>query len=64
MLVRRMLQTVSWAALAGTILPSCLFLTSHVGLDRMKTAMLAATIVWFAATPLWMHRKADQAQGT
>jgi hypothetical protein len=54
--MRRIVQIISWAALAATILPPVLFLTGHMTLDQLKLAMLAATIVWFAATPLWMGR--------
>ena len=61
--IRRVLQTVSWLALAGTILPSCLFLAGQMGSDAVKTAMLAATIAWFVATPLWMLDKPDEASG-
>jgi hypothetical protein len=54
--MRLLLQIVSWAALATTIAPAVLFLTGHVTLDQTKWSMLLATIVWFAATPLWMGR--------
>ncbi len=59
--IRRTLQVISWLALAGTILPSCLFLTGQTGLDGVKTVMFAATIAWFVATPLWMLEKPDEA---
>jgi hypothetical protein len=57
MAIRRILQVVSWLALAATIVPPVLFLTERMELGQMKTWMLAATIVWFAATPLWMGRE-------
>lgn len=53
---RPILQVVSWLALAGTVLPSCLFVANSMELDSVKTAMLVATVVWFVATPLWMQR--------
>jgi len=59
--IRRVLQIVSWLALAGTILPSCVFLAGQMGLDAVKTTMLVATVAWFAATPFWMTDKADEA---
>jgi hypothetical protein len=54
--MRRVLQIISWAALAATVAPPVLFLTGRITLDQSKLAMLVATIVWFAATPLWMGR--------
>ncbi len=59
--MRRSLQIISWLALAGTILPSCIFLAGRMELDTVKTLMLAATIAWFVATPLWMFGPADEA---
>ena len=54
--MRLVLQIVSWASLAATIVPSILFLAGHITLDQSKWYLLAATIVWFAATPFWMGR--------
>ena len=56
-MTRRLLQIVSWIALAGTILPSVLFLAGRITLDESKWWLLAATIVWFVVTPLWMGRE-------
>lgn len=50
-------QIVSWLALAGTLAPAILFFTGHLDLDQVKRWMLAATLAWFVATPLWMERK-------
>jgi hypothetical protein len=55
--MRRILQTISWVALALSVLPSLLLLAGQIELDQVKWIMLAATIVWFAATPLWMGRQ-------
>ena len=55
--MRRVLQLISWVALAGTIVPSVLYLAGRIDLDESKWALLAATIAWFIATPLWMGRK-------
>ena len=64
MALRRILQLVSWLALAGTLLPSCLFLLNMADLDSVKTMMLVSTVVWFVVTPWWMQRKPDQAEST
>jgi hypothetical protein len=55
-MTRILLQTVSGIALAGTILPSMLYLAGRMDLGSSKWWLLAATIVWFVATPLWMGR--------
>lgn len=55
--MRRVLQIVSWAALAATLLPAVLFFRDALGLEATKLWMLAATVAWFAATPFWMGRE-------
>jgi len=50
-------QIASGLALAGTILPAVFFFAGRLDLDQVKAWMLAAAVVWFAATPLWMERK-------
>lgn len=61
--MRTILQLVSWLALGATILPSILFLSNRLDLEQTKWIMLAATVVWFLATPLWMgHDAAPQAE--
>jgi hypothetical protein len=54
--MRIILQIASWAALTATILPSVLLLANVLSLDQTKWIMLAATLAWFIATPLWMGR--------
>ena len=61
--MRIVLQITSWIALMATILPSVLFLASKLDLDQAKWIMLAATLAWFIATPLWMGRKAERPPG-
>lgn len=55
--MRRSAQLVSALALVGTILPAVLFFIGRLDLDQVKGWMLAATAVWFVATPLWMERR-------
>ena len=50
-------QIASGVALVGTILPAVLFFSGSLELSQLKTWMFAATVVWFAATPLWMERQ-------
>ena len=54
---RRILQTVSWLACLGTILPALLYLLTVLDGPPMKWAMLLATLVWFGVTPWWMGRE-------
>lgn len=44
-------------ALAGTIVPACLYVAGRLDLDAVKLWMLASTLVWFAATPVWLKEK-------
>lgn len=55
--MKRLTQALSLLALAGTVLPPCLFFTGQLDLTAMQRWMLAAAVLWFAATPLWMEHK-------
>jgi hypothetical protein len=54
--VRHAARLISLLALVATIAPPLLFFTGQLTLEAMKTWMLVATVVWFAATPLWMKQ--------
>lgn len=49
-------KIVSLIALVATIAPCLLFYFGALDLNSMKWVTLAATIVWFIATPIWMSR--------
>jgi len=49
-------QIASALAAALTLLAPSLYFAGKLGPDRMKQWMLAAAIVWFIATPVWMER--------
>ncbi len=49
-------RTVSYAALAATIVPPVLYVTGALTLAAAQGWMLGATVAWFAATPVWMDR--------
>ncbi|MBN1853120.1 MAG: hypothetical protein JW829_10370 [Pirellulales bacterium] len=56
---RLFVQLVSWASIAGIVVPPILYLCGRIPLETMKQALLVATICWFVATALWMgHPKA------
>lgn len=50
-------KIVSLIALLATIIPSMLAFAGLIGLEAVKIAALASTIVWFIATPIWMGRE-------
>lgn len=50
------LKIISLAAFLATVVPAILYLAGNIGLDETKDYMLAATVVWFVATPFWMDR--------
>ena len=54
--MKRAARLVSLAALAVTIVPPVLYFYGHMDLDAAKGWMLAATVAWFVATPIWMDR--------
>lgn len=57
--MRLMLQIISWIALAMTVLPSIVYFSGHLELERVKWLLILATVVWFAVTPFWMGKKEE-----
>lgn len=55
--MRKLLQLLSWVALAGNLLPAILFMQGRIDLAGVHRYMLLATIAWFVLTPFWMERK-------
>ena len=55
--MRFVLPLLSIVALCLTVFPSLLFFAGRMELDTVKWLMLAATVAWFIATPLWMGRE-------
>lgn len=56
-MVRAAAIVVSLLALVGTMVPSILFFSGRMGLDRMKLWMLVATVVWFVTATRWMGQR-------
>ena len=56
--MKRFAQVLSGIALAGMIVPPCLFFADRLALGVMQQWLLGATLLWFAATPFWMEHKA------
>ena len=59
-MLRKIAQWVSWLSLVALVAPSIIFLAGKMELDRMKTVMLVATIVWFISASLWMWNSEDE----
>ena len=56
--MKRILQIISYLALALTLLPAVLFFADKLELSQAKLWMLAAALGWFATAPFWMEHKA------
>ena len=57
--MRTLARIISVLSLVGTITPALLFFTGRIDLAQVKLWMLVWTVGWFAATPIWMDRKAS-----
>lgn len=59
-MMNRAAQIASGLALVGTLLPALLFFAGRIDLDQMKSWMVAAALLWFVATPVWMERRKER----
>ena len=57
--MKRFAQLVSGFALAGTLVPPCLFFADRMDLAEMQRWMLVAALLWFVATPYWMEHRVE-----
>ena len=48
--MRTIIKITGYLGIIILILPSILFLTGKMELDSVKTVMIVATIIWFAAS--------------
>ncbi len=55
--MKRLAQLLSVLALAGTLLPPCLFFANRLSLPATQQFLLAAAALWFVSAPLWMEHK-------
>ena len=56
--MKRILQTISYLALALTLLPAVSFFEDKIELSEAKLWMLVAALGWFMTAPFWMEHKA------
>jgi len=56
--MKRILQIISYLALALTLLPAVLFFADKLELSQARLCMLAAALGWFVTAPFWMEHKA------
>lgn len=53
--MRAIAKYIAWIALVVLVAPPLLFLAGTItDLPTVKTLMLAATLLWFAAATIWM----------
>jgi hypothetical protein len=50
--MRTIIRLIGYVGIVVLIIPSILFLAGRMDLDRVKTIMIAATIVWFGASAI------------
>lgn len=55
--MRIALQTISAIALTMTVIPSLVYFSGNMELDRVKLLLLVGSVMWFVATPFWMGKK-------
>lgn len=55
--MKRIVQMLSWLALAGTLAAPCLYYLGNLDLESVQSWLLLATVVWFLATPFWMEHR-------
>ena len=55
-----LLKIISYAALAGTIIPSLLVFTGNMDLQTNKTIMGICMVVWFITAPFWINAKSSE----
>ncbi len=53
-------KLISFASLAGTLIPPVLFFFDKLPPSAMQFWMLTATVVWFATAPFWMEHRAGE----
>jgi len=58
--MRTAAKWISLIALVAVALSPVLFMTGACAQSQMKSAALAATLVWFITAPLWIRRAEDQ----
>lgn len=57
--MRTLLKVISYIGLALTVIPSFLVVAGSLSLDTHKLLMAIGMILWFAASPFWMDKKAS-----
>ncbi|RKY12392.1 MAG: hypothetical protein DRP65_01445 [Planctomycetota bacterium] len=50
-------QCIALLSLVLLIAPSLLLLMNQIELERVKSVMLIATIIWFASATVWMWKE-------
>lgn len=56
-----LLKTISYVALAGTIVPALLVFSGNMDFQTNKNIMVISMVVWFVSAPFWINKKSDEA---
>jgi len=57
---KHLAKYIALLSLVLLIVPSILFLTDRMELQRVKIIMLIATVIWFIAASIWMWENNTQ----
>ena len=55
--MKKLVMTVSFAALAVVVVAPLMFYTGRISLDAVKIMLNTATAVWFLSALCWMGRE-------
>jgi hypothetical protein len=55
----KILKTISYLALLGTIIPSLMVFFGDMDIQTNKNIMTVSMIIWFATAPFWINTKVN-----
>lgn len=60
--MEKIIKFISFIALALNLIPAFLVFQEIITPDQCKTLMFIGTVVWFITAPMWMNKKAEEAE--
>jgi branched-subunit amino acid transport protein len=55
--MKRVLQFLSFLALAAVVIPAVLFFYGRLDLPMTQRLLLGSAVLWLVVTPFWMERR-------
>lgn len=55
--MKKLIPLLSAIALALIVVPVLMYFGDSIDKSRMRTLMLAGTVLWFISAPLWMDKR-------